>query len=119
VFDQIFSQAVIDADVDGSSVDIGQDLRVAYYCLNVGGVTGVGTLDVSIEESADGSTWKPLTSFTQTVDGNTHQVLPVKSNLRYRRAVIAFEDTGDTEAPEYVACAYADLHIYRAPASRH
>jgi hypothetical protein len=123
VYLELFSQALVDADVDGSSVDVGQDLFATFYNLKVEPGTMAGTaptLDVSLEESNDALTWSKIGAFTQvtTLEADCFQTLTLKSEKRYRRAVLDI-DGGDDEVEGYVAPEYANVKVFISPASRH
>lgn len=89
----IESGSNVTATVNGASKNVGPSLVPETYMIYVPQATGTSpTLDVSIEESDDGSTWNEKTSMPQiTVAGTYYQT--VMSSKRYRRAVLTVGGT--------------------------
>lgn len=87
----------------GSAIDT-LGYNSASVALEVGAVSGTSpTLDVAIEESADGSTgWTNVASFTQVTASNNSQVKRVDglgtSRKRYLRAVATIAGTSPSFA---------------------
>lgn len=91
--------------VNGSSVDT-LGYNSAAFILEVGAVSGTSpTLDVKIQESADGSTgWTDVSgaTFTQVTAANNSQILRVEdlnnTRKRYLRAVATIAGTSPSFA---------------------
>jgi hypothetical protein len=82
--------------LEGSTVDA-KDFGDAVVFLDAGAFTGAGTLDVKLQESADGTTWTDISgaAFTQ-LTGAGHQELSLKldkDRKRYIRGYFTFTDT--------------------------
>ena len=84
-------------NVEGSAIDV-KDFGDSVIFLDAGAFTGAGTLDVKIQESADGSTsWADISgaTFTQLTAAG-HQELSLKldkDRKRYVRGYFTFTDT--------------------------
>lgn len=107
------------ATANGSSVDT-KGYNSAAFSLEVGAVSGTSpTLDVKIQESADGSTnWADVSgaAFTQVTAANNSQILRVEglgtSRKRYLRAVATIAGT----SPSFTfACEALLGHAFKEP----
>lgn len=96
---------------NGSSVDMGVDVAPKTYLVNVPSVSGTNpTLDVKIQESDNGSTWRDFLVFPQITAVGEYFVTG-QSNARYRRCVTA---VGGTDTPKF-----GNAIIAPVPAGRH
>ena len=71
-----------------TGVDMGQDLVAQTYMVYVPSVSGTtATLDVTIQESDDNSTYRTIGVFPQIVQASApgQYFITVKANARYRR----------------------------------
>ncbi|GIW70326.1 MAG: hypothetical protein KatS3mg101_1073 [Patescibacteria group bacterium] len=108
----------ITANANGISVDT-QGYNSAAVILEVGAVSGTNpTLDVKLQESADGSTWADISgaTFAQVTAANNSQILRVEglgtSRKRYIRAVAT---VGGTSPSFNTACEVLLGRAYKEP----
>lgn len=88
----IESAADVEATVTGTGVKIGPSVEDETWLIYVPSKAGTTpTLVVTIEESADNSSWTQTTSLTVSAAGQYFQT--VKSNKDYRRAVLTVGGT--------------------------
>ena len=90
----------------GTGVDFGSaDVQPITYVLNCTAASGTSpTLDVTIQESADNSTYYTVASIKQITTTGVERVT-VKSDQRYRRAVFTTGGTG----PSFTCSVYPEL----------
>jgi hypothetical protein len=88
------SDGAITSNTNGTSKDFGAGDRLPVtYELNCSAVSGTSpTLDVKIQESDDGSTWRDFIVFKQ-ITGKGVSYVTGKSDARYRRAVFTVGGT--------------------------
>jgi hypothetical protein len=85
-------KTVVNAKGDGPAVDVsGAASRVFLLSLNITGIVEQESLDVSIQGSADGTTWspKPVTNFPQKFYQAQHPLLldiTGQANVKFLRA---------------------------------
>jgi hypothetical protein len=85
-------KTVVNAKGDGPAVDVSKAAsRVFLLSLNITGIVEQESLDVSIQESADGTTWnpKPVTNFPQKFYQAQHPLLldiTGQANVKFLRA---------------------------------
>jgi hypothetical protein len=85
-------KTVVNAKGDGPAVDVsGAASRVFLLSLNITGIVEQESLDVSIQGSADGTTWspKPVTNFPQKFYQAQHPLLldiTGQDNVKFLRA---------------------------------
>lgn len=106
------STALNDANEgNGTSVDMGPDLKAQTYMVHVPAVSGTNpTLDVKIQESDNGSNWRDFLAFPQITAAGQYFVSG-RSNARYRRCVTT---VGGTDTPSF-----GNAIIAPVPAGRH
>lgn len=90
VYAKVLLAGGITANTNGSSVDLTDVVEAGSsrmrFRLEVLAASGTSpTLDVAIQESADGSTWSNLVSFTQATGATTEEKFAVPTK-RYIRA---------------------------------
>lgn len=92
-------QASKTATANGSTVTTNvekAECAATLNALNTAGTTP--TLDVVIQESADGSTWTQIAAFTQVTTGGAYQRITFSKTQKKVRAVYTI---GGTSSPAY------------------
>ncbi|MFA5941420.1 MAG: hypothetical protein WC809_18865 [Sinimarinibacterium sp.] len=105
--------ASVTADGNGTGVDIQQfdgELAVFLACKNTAGATP--TLDVTLEDSADNSSFAAIAgaAFTQVTDADTSAAVLLKLTIRadqVRRYIRAVKDIGGTSSPAFMTACFA------------
>jgi hypothetical protein len=103
--ESLFS-GTVGADATGSAVTLLNTnegvLRALVFYADITHNSGTSTLDIKIQHSLDGTTWRDLENFTQATTSDTSERININLDANHVRPLVrAVLDVGASGSPNY------------------